>query len=325
MESQIYSWNQKQWQQITSAFDAGRMPHAILLQGAKGLGKLEFARSLSTFALCGNRVEGKACGVCHTCKLLRADTHPDYKEILPANEGKGILVDQIRGFCDFFVYSSQLSLYKVGVICPADKMNRNASNSLLKTLEEPTKNSLIILVAKSTTNLPATVRSRCQVLEFNPPSDDAAVEWIRSQGGDRNVDLALSLADSSPLEAKKYLDSDYLQQRENQFALFEGLRIGKVTATAAAEKLSKVTNRRTLGWVLSWTEDMIKLKMLGNNPVITNFDLVNRLGSISKNISISSLYSYYDKISASISLIDRQANLQLVLEDLFVSWIYLDK
>ncbi len=325
MESQIYPWNQKQWQQMISAFDADRMPHAILLQGAKGLGKFEFAKSLSTFVLCGSKLEGKACGVCHTCKLLRADTHPDYKEILPANEGKSILVDQIRGFCGFFVYSSQLSSYKTGVICPADKMNRNASNSLLKTLEEPTKNSLIILVAESTTNLPATVRSRCQVIEFNPPVHNDAVRWISSQGDYNNIDLALSLADSSPVEAKKYLDSDYLQQRENQFALFEGLRAGKVTATTAAEKLSKVTNRRTIGWVLSWIEDMIKLKMLGSITEITNFDLVNRLGSLSKNISISSLYGYYDKISTSISLIDRQANLQLVLEDLFVSWIYIDK
>lgn len=325
MESQIYSWNQPQWQRITSAFDAGRMPHAILLQGAKGLGKLEFSRNLSSYVLCANRSDGKVCGICHTCKLLRADTHPDYKEVLPADEGKSILVGQIRAFCDFFVYSSQLSLYKAGVICPADKMNRNAANSLLKTLEEPTKNSLIILVAESTTNLPATVRSRCQVLEFSAPSHRDAADWISSQGVSGNVDLALSLADSSPLEAKTYLDSDYLQQRENQFALFEGLRLGMVSATTAAEKLTKVTNRRTLSWVLSWVEDMIKLKMIESNPAITNFDLANRLGSISKNISISSLYSYYDKISSSIGLIDRQANLQLVLEDLFVSWVYLKK
>ena len=327
MQSQIYPWNQKQWQQITAAFNAGRMPHAVLLQGPKGLGKLDFARALCAFVLCGKKSESSACGECHTCKLLRADTHPDYKEVSPKDEGKNILVDQIRDFCDFFIYSSQLSSYKAATIHPADRMNRNAANSLLKTLEEPTRNSLIVLVAESTTSLPATIRSRCQVLEFSTPEKNQALSWLQSvQGGaDNRQELALSLANYGPLEALEYLQSDYLSAREEQFSMFEGLRAGKVSATHAAEKLNKKLDRRSLGWQISWIQDMIKLKMVSESPAITNYDMIKRLTDISKNISISGLYRYYDKISTSLGLIDRQANLQLVLEDLFVSWVYLEK
>ncbi|THB70448.1 MAG: DNA polymerase III subunit delta' [Gammaproteobacteria bacterium] len=326
MQHQIYPWNQQQWQQITTAFNSGRMPHAVLLQGAKGLGKLDFAKALSAFVLCSKKGENSACGECHTCKLLRADTHPDYKEAAPADEGKSILVDQIRDFCDFFIYSSQLSSYKAGIIHPADRMNRNAANSLLKTLEEPTKNSLIILVAESTTSLPATIKSRCQVLEFAVPDKAEAISWLQfASGASQNIDLALSLADYGPLEALDYLKCDYLQHRQEQFEMFAELKTGKVSPTKAAEKLSKSLNRRALGWMISWIQDMIKLKMVDNTTSITNFDIAKRLTDISKNISISGLYGYYDKVSTSLGLIDRQANLQLVLEDLFVSWIYLEK
>ncbi len=326
MQHQVYPWNQKQWQQITTAFNSGRMPHAVLLQGPKGLGKLDFAKALSAFVLCGNKSADSPCGECHTCKLLKADTHPDYKDAMPAAEGKGILVDQIRDFCEFFIYSSQLSAYKAGIIHPADKMNRNAANSLLKTLEEPSRNSLIILVAESTTSLPATIKSRCQVLEFSAPEKEQAVAWLQSAvGTSQNIDLALSLADYGPLEAIDYLQGDYLKERQEQFELFAGLRAGKVSATKAAEKLQKTLNRRSLGWLVSWVQDMVKLKMVDNSQSITNLDIVKSLTHISKNISISGLYSYYDKVSVTLGLIDRQANLQLVLEDLFVSWIYLEK
>ena len=302
------------------------MPHAVLLQGPKGLGKLDFAKALCAFVLCGHRTEDSPCDECHTCKLLKADTHPDYKEAMPAADGKGVLVDQIRDFCEFFIYSSQLSVYKSGIIHPADKMNRNAANSLLKTLEEPTRNSLIILVAESTTSLPATIKSRCQVLDFCAPEKDQAIAWLQSASAvSQNIELALSLANYGPLEALDYLQGDSLSERQEQFELFAGLRAGRVSATKAAEKLQKTLNRRTLGWMLSWVQDMIKLKMSTNQVAITNLDMEKSLNGISKNISISGLYGYYDKVSAALGLIDRQANLQLVLEDLFVSWIYLEK
>ncbi len=326
MQHQVYPWNQKQWQQITAAFNAGRMPHAILLLGPKGLGKLDFAKALSAFVLCGKKDENAPCGECHTCKLLKADTHPDFKEVTLEGDSKNVKVDQIRDFCDFFIYSSQLSSYKAGIIHPADKMNRNAANSLLKTLEEPTRNSLIILVVESTTSLPATIKSRCQVLEFSAPEKDQAIKWLQSvTETSQNLELALSLANLGPLEALDYLQGDCLEQRLQQFEMFEGLRNGKVSATKAAEKLSKTLNRRTLGWLISWIQDMVKLKMVNNVVAISNFDIAKRLTDISKNISISGLYSYYDKVSATLGLIDRQANLQLVLEDLFVSWIYLER
>ena len=122
----IYPWQTKQWQQLQSQKQQQRLPHALLLVGADGLGKLDFAYEFASSLLCQSESTLEACGECGSCKLIAAGTHPDLFYVAPEASGKVIKVDIIRDLCKEFSLTSQFSGYKVAVIADADSMNINA-------------------------------------------------------------------------------------------------------------------------------------------------------------------------------------------------------
>src|SRR5690606_28445422 len=135
-------WQQRAYAQALAALDAGRMSHALLVTGAPGLGKVELARTLALRLLCPQPQQGFACGQCRSCKLLAAGTHPDLLEETLELTDKGeprkeILIAQMRRLCDALMLTPQIANGQVALIHPADALNRNAANALLKTLEEP--------------------------------------------------------------------------------------------------------------------------------------------------------------------------------------------
>ncbi|MFO7642692.1 MAG: DNA polymerase III subunit delta', partial [Candidatus Competibacteraceae bacterium] len=160
-------WHEPLWRQFQQSRAAGRLPHALLLAGPAGLGKLAFAKRLARALLCETPdVEGDACGRCRSCRLFQAGSHPDYRMEQPVEEGKAIRIDPIRELCGFLGFTAQYGGYKIALLEPADRLNLNAANSLLKTLEEPPGDCLLLLVTAHPARLPATVRSRCQKVSF---------------------------------------------------------------------------------------------------------------------------------------------------------------
>jgi len=139
-----------------------------------GLGKLEFALQLAHSLLCSKPGENAlACGECPACKLIAVDTHPDLFLLRAEERGKAIKVDDVRQLSAKLNLTSQYGGYKVAVVIDAHDMNINASNSLLKTLEEPSSNAVLILVSSNPQKLPITVRSRCQGIGFNVPDTES--------------------------------------------------------------------------------------------------------------------------------------------------------
>src|SRR5690348_2306314 len=164
-------------------------PYTTLFRsGAEGLGKRALAEAFVRARLCLQPQEGFACGSCRTCALLDAGTHPD--RILVALEENPnthklrseIVVEQIRELSARLAMATQLGGWQIAVIDPADAMNAASSNALLKTLEEPTPSSLILLIADQPWRLPATIRSRCQRVDFAFPTREEAEQWLRTQG-----------------------------------------------------------------------------------------------------------------------------------------------
>ncbi|MDH5485036.1 MAG: DNA polymerase III subunit delta', partial [Gammaproteobacteria bacterium] len=213
----IYPWQKRQWLQIHQQFDAGRLPHALLLTGSEGLGKLDFARELAASILCRSTSgQGAACGQCDACHLIAAGTHPDYHFLAPEDVNKVIKVDDIRALCESFSLTSQFSGHRVAVIASADNMNTNAANSLLKTLEEPGENSLLILVSARPHRFPITIRSRCQAISFAVPETGVALQWLGDQStmAASDASLCLKLAHGSPLLAQRLMEEEILAQRK---------------------------------------------------------------------------------------------------------------
>src|SRR5215471_3446855 len=163
-------WHDSAIARLHSAWEQRRWPHALLIHGAEGLGKGSLARWIARAVLCERAGDDfRPCGACTSCALFNANTHPDLQEIAPDEDKQSISVDQIRDASANLALTSYRQGYKVAIIEPAHQMTTAAANSLLKTLEEPSPRTLLILLTSRPAALLPTVRSRCQHLAIRAP------------------------------------------------------------------------------------------------------------------------------------------------------------
>lgn len=225
------AWHRDAWATLRARREREAMPHALLLTGPAGLGKRDFVERLVRVLLCSEPVDGEACGRCRTCRLLDAGTHPDRIRVsfeLNTNKKlrKEIVVDQIRALSARLAMASQLGGWQVASIDPADAMNQAAANALLKTLEEPTASSVLVLVADAPWRLPATIRSRCQRLDFRLPPRDDALAWLDDHGV-ADPASALDAAGGNPGLAQAWAKQGLLTEREQVLADLTELAMGQ--------------------------------------------------------------------------------------------------
>jgi DNA polymerase-3 subunit delta' len=239
-------WHEENWRQLAERRARGTLPHALLLCGPQGLGKRAFAGAFAAALLCQQpRDDGGACGVCRTCLLIAAGSHPDLVRvgIELRDDGKPrteITIDQIRTLSARLALTAQFGGFQIAVIDPADQLNHAAANALLKTLEEPTPATVIVLVADHPARLSATIRSRCQRLEFRNPPRAQAQQWLTAQGADgKSADLALAAAAGNPGLALAWIKSGGLALRDEVANDMRGLCAGKSSAVEVANRWSK--------------------------------------------------------------------------------------
>jgi DNA polymerase-3 subunit delta' len=211
----IAPWLADAWMQLVARRAAKRFPHAVLVAGPAGLGKREFVAALASALLCSApRGDGHACGHCRDCIWMTAGSHPDRIVVTFGLRDDGqprteIVVDQIRELSARVAMRPHAGGSQVVTIDPADQLNPNAANALLKTLEEPAADTLIVLVADEPTRLPATIRSRCQQVEARFPDRAQALAWLAGQGVDATeAGDALTLAAGNPGAALEFCRGD---------------------------------------------------------------------------------------------------------------------
>lgn len=303
-----------------------QLPHALLISGPSGIGKLLFADLLVHALLCQNAPQGRLfCGQCQACKLKHAGTHPDY--YLLEREGKGtdkqakeIKIDQVRQLCQSLIQTSQLGGLKIAVIEPADAMNRNAANSLLKTLEEPAADTLLILVSASASAMLPTIRSRCQQLQLSLPAKPDVIACLTEVFPEHPVDSLYAAADGAPFTAAELAGSDALQRRLDLFHAFRDIARQGQDPVSRAAKSARTLDRQTMCWILSWVQDLICLRSSGDINAMQNVDLQKDLQAIASRIHLPELYRFYDKAQQAMTLLRSSVNLQLLLESLLFDW-----
>jgi DNA polymerase-3 subunit delta' len=301
---------------------AGRLPHALLLSGPAGLGKLQFAQHFAATLLCKQPDEqGHACGTCKSCQLLAAGSHPDMHYVYAEEPGKAIKIDQIRELSDVMSRKPQLGGYRVCIVHPAESMNISAANALLKTLEEPGMESMIMLASSDPGKLTATIRSRCQQVDFHTPDIQQSKEWLKEQGVTDNFELLLSLANAAPLEALASAEDNRLQQRGEFIQQFLDLKTGIQNPMQMADKWYKNHPERCLQWMMYWVMDLIRLKSSQSTTRLINMDEKQHLQPMAKQLDLKNLFSYLDKLQQGARQLSTQVNVQFMMEDLFITWI----
>lgn len=316
----VTPWLEPVWQQINRARLQSRLPHALLLTGSEGVGKQLLAERTVHALLCESPDEqGNPCGQCAACGWLAAGTHPDFLRLQPEETGKAIKVDPVRSLCTALGITSHGGRYKVAIVSPAEAMNTNAANSLLKTLEEPTANTLLILASAAPGRLLPTVRSRCQQMQVPLPSQQQAIEWLAVQGleGEAATD-SLLLAGGAPLyalrlhrEGAEALLNDSLQQLQ---AVGEG-RLDPLAV--ASEWQGDELALRLDGW-RRWLQWLIRAQLAPASNIAGN--MAQKLQTIAESVDCQNLYAFLDRLDSARNALGSGLNRQLMLEDLLVRW-----
>ena len=226
---QFLPWQQQIAQQWLEQND--RFTHAWLIHGEEGIGKFQFAHAAAAAMLCENRTSYQACGSCQACRWLSLNHHPDLRVVVPEamyeslgiapseeqvssdstkSLSKQIRVQQIRDLDqkNFFTLTSHRGGAKVLIIYPAESLNHESANAILKILEEPLGDTRFLLVSNSIRKLLPTIISRCQRLHLPIPDANLSLEWLQKQGL-REPQIALTAAGGAPFKALQQSQSDY--------------------------------------------------------------------------------------------------------------------
>jgi DNA polymerase-3 subunit delta' len=317
-----YPWHDALWSALARQFE--QLPHALLLQGRPGLGKHDFAVQLAQALLCEQARDGVACGQCHSCRLFAAGTHPDLAGIGLVEDAKSITVDQIRALGDFLSLRPHTAARKVVVISPAEAMNINAANSLLKLLEEPPLGSMLLLVTGHPARLPATIRSRCAHLLFRLPTPATGQAWLQTRSRGDSA-MLLDLAGGAPLLAETLAREEFPPLRAKLLQDLTALSQGREHPVSCAARWKGLGTGRILGWFHGFAADQIKLQMGAATSALHNPELASRGVQEKNKYKISELYDFIDAILEKYRQLNSPLDELLMLEDILIRWVRLSR
>ncbi|MHB8455151.1 MAG: DNA polymerase III subunit delta' [Acidiferrobacterales bacterium] len=318
----LYPWTRAQARHLMQNVE--RLPHALLVTGPRGLGKVAFAAQIAHLLLCADP-DGTAlssCGKCQNCRLLAAGNHPDMHWVVLLEEHKVIGVDQIRALAEFLQLRPHIGRLKIVIISPAEAMNINAANSLLKILEEPPADSLLMLVSSDTARLPATVRSRCHRIAIAAPDRPAALDWLLAGEGfaSGQAEAVLDLAHGAPLLALELARDGFLAIRGELLADIEALGAQAADPVSCAARWKSHGARRCLEWLEGGIMDLIKINMASPGEGLVNYDSRERLHVLQKRLNLKQLIRFLETVSEGRNLLGGQLDELLLLEDVLIRW-----
>lgn len=346
----ILPWHSGIWERLTGALD--RLPHALLLAGPPGGGKRVFAESLARRLLCESAGgSAAACGVCASCLWFDAGNHPDFRLLVPDSEAEEtedaaeeapepaasgarkkkpsqqIRVDQVRALNGFIGLGTHRQGMRLILIDPAEAMNQNTANALLKLLEEPTASTLFILVTRSPGRLLPTIRSRCQALAFAKPDPGVALDWLAAQPGIDNAQALLQFAGGMPLAAAELGAGGAARYRSQFIAALTDIERSDPLQTAAAWEawLKQKTDDEfaprlsvLVAWLQRWVFDLVSWKLAGRGAFYP--DAAPALQGLAGRAGVADLLGFYTELGRMRRIAEHPLNPRLFLEDMLLRY-----
>lgn len=346
-DSALFPWQEAVWARLLSG--VARLPHALLLHGPEGGGKARFAEALAARLLCDTAQGSEfACGRCRPCTWLKSGNHPDFRLLVPESEeesesaegdaaksGEGtgekkrssqIRISQIRDLAEFMVVGPHQDGFRVVLLRPAEAMNVHTANSLLKLLEEPAPNSVLILVSHNLPQLLPTVRSRCRLLHFGKPDRAEALHWLKAQALPE-ADQLLALAGGMPLLATRMAMGDLpVRRRRLLAALAEPQQEDPLRLAAELEgwlKQSKsgeasVDMLMLVDWLQKWVLDLA-CTLSGAAPIF-HPNAEASLAALGRRTALPALFACYNDLQRARAVARHPLNSRLFLEDMLLRY-----
>lgn len=323
-----YVWHDPVWQQLWQQSE--RLPHALLLHGPAGTGKRHFALAVAARILCQNpAADGYACGQCASCHWLEQETHPDFFILSPDSgddeaadsdkpqkrKSAWITVEQVRDLVELTALSKHQGGWRVVIVEPAEQLNLNAANALLKTLEEPSERTLFLLVSSRLNRVMPTIRSRCLKLALPAPVPAQAEAWLSEQGLSHAAAL-LHEAGGAPLLALELAEPGYREQAD---WLLQALGKGPaMDALQVAEKLQDMPIVTCVDIVQKWLFDLLRMSLVKAGHFYP--DYANNLQALVKSVNLSRLTALLDTAQRIRRAAYHPLNARLVQEELLLGY-----
>ncbi|GGK82195.1 DNA polymerase III subunit delta' [Amphritea balenae] len=326
----VLPWLKGRWEHLLELNEQNRLPHALLINGPEGIGKACFALALANYMLCRSPQAGSACGHCRSCELSSSGGHPDMYRLQPDEPGKPIKIDQVRQLTEFIYSTAQQGGYRIVIIDPADSMNINAANALLKMLEEPGSDTLLMLLTHRLGQMLPTIKSRCQRVDMPLADTQLATQWVATQ---LEVDAAeaeqlLVIAHNSPLQALAYKQDDLLGLRARVLKGLADILKNRRSVIEVSQSLYKEDLELVLGWIYSWLVDIARTSENNTDEdLLRHSDARNMLVAVARKVGSKKLYQFADSVHEARRdvMFRRNPNKQLLMEKLLHQWYMLPR
>ena len=321
----IYAWHESAWQQIAACGD--NIPNAWLISGRRGIGKTAFARHLSSVLLCENPPQPfESCGVCASCRLNEQGSHPDFYELTPKKDEEDnakkllqIKIEEVREVIKNIHLTPLRGHRRVILIHPAEAMNVQAANALLKVLEEPSETVVFILVSHSKDRLLPTIKSRCRHFSLPMPSKQVAVNYLQQQKIP-NAHNMLAFHGGSPLFE---FDAELDDLRQQLLAVLSVPRMVAILDFAALFDRKKQPLSLFLEWLNKWLVDLIAVTHGDNEEVVFYPQYALKLSELAEKLDFSDIFALYDKTIRLVPYGQHTLNVKLMVESLLIDYLKL--
>ncbi|MDD5043404.1 MAG: DNA polymerase III subunit delta' [Patescibacteria group bacterium] len=301
------------------------LAHAYLFAGPEKVGRKILAYEFISSLFCEDK-NVKPCGKCRQCQQIAKGIHPDVYHLSKLEEKKDIIIEQVRELQNKLSLGAFSNGYKVAVIDGADLLNESSANSFLKTLEEPTAKTIIILIAEKVDFLPATILSRCQILKFLPVKEKEIFDYLLSLGAQRaEAENLAHLSFGRPgLALDLFRQRDLLEEhnkRVNDFFLlsqgeiYERFEIINNLANSKIERNVLVKNLdSSLGIWASLLRDMAYIKN-DSLDFIANLNVKEKLQKLAQRYSLEKIVELMEELNKTRDYLERNVNIRLALEN----------
>jgi DNA polymerase III subunit delta' len=308
-------WTEAVRAALTAAHAQDHLPHALLIHEAPGSGGEWLALWCAQLVLCQER-GGAPCGSCRACRRVGVRQHPDLTWIGPEENSRQLRIEQVRNLGEELALTSHAGGYKVGILSPADLLNRFAANALLKTLEEPAARTLLILVVTQPSRLPPTVLSRCQRVRVPAPSRAQSLAWLTAARGPAQWDAALDALGEAPLIAVRSDPQEIAAVGAEARRTLEELTARGADPVAAAERWARSELPLRLQCFEIWLTERIRHRER-TGDFMTEMRAGPHLPQGTPVLNIRELFQLVDEVRELRATLDVPLNRGVALESLF--------
>lgn len=303
---------------LIEAADNKRLSPAYLFIGPDGVGKKTTALNLAKYLNCES-LNQKPCDLCPSCKRIDSGNHPDVTVLTPSGKSGIINIDSIRDIRTNAYLKPYESKYKIFVLDNAEGLNQEASNSLLKVLEECPEGNIFILISTSAELLLPTITSRSQLLKFSVTAQNDVTDLLIKKYGVENqkAQMITKLSGGRVGFAVEMINTD-ISIRKNEVidSVQDVIMNNNLSGFKDWEKDDRPSFSEEMLYILSWFRDILLYKVSQDDKLMINYDRINEIKKMKDKISFDRLEGLMDKLIKLNTYVDANVNMKLIADAL---------